>query len=142
VTAAMDDYEAIRQLKGRYFRTMDTKDWDGMRQVFTDDLVTDNTASPGGTVIEGADVFMAFLREVLGPVTTVHHGHTPEITITSPTTATGIWAMEDMLRWPDGSEIHGYGHYHEVYEKVDGDWRIKRLTLTRLRNDTTAPANA
>ena len=137
----MDDYEAIRQLKGRYFRTMDTKDWDGMRQVFTDDLVTDNTASPGGTVVEGADVFMAFLREVLGPVTTVHHGHTPEITITSPTTATGIWAMEDMLRWPDGSEIHAYGHYHETYEKVDGDWRIKSLTLTRLRNDyTPAPS--
>ena len=28
--------------------------------------------------------------------------------------------MEDMLRWPDGTELHGYGHYHETYEKVDG----------------------
>ena len=32
----MDDVEAIKRLKARYFRTMDTKDWDGMRQVFTD----------------------------------------------------------------------------------------------------------
>jgi len=34
----VDDIEAIKQLKARYFRTMDTKDWKAMRQVFTDDL--------------------------------------------------------------------------------------------------------
>ncbi len=45
--------------------------------------------------------------------------------------------MEDMLRWPDGTELHGYGHYHEVYAKVDGAWRIRSSTLTRLRMDFT-----
>ena len=40
----MDDVEAIKQLKARYFRTMDTKDWAGMCQVFTDDVVVDTTA--------------------------------------------------------------------------------------------------
>jgi SnoaL-like domain len=29
-----DDIEAIRQLKARYFRLMDTKDWDGFRASF------------------------------------------------------------------------------------------------------------
>ena len=43
--------------------------------------------------------------------------------------------MEDMLRWPNGSELHGFGHYHETYEKADGRWRIKTMTLTRLRMD-------
>ena len=38
--------------------------------------------------------------------------------------------MEDMLRWPDGTELHGYGHYHETYEKVGDTWRIKTLKLT------------
>src|SRR2546425_2749176 len=90
----VDDVKAIEQLKARYFRTMDTKDWDGMRKVFADGVVMDTTAS-GGTVIVGADDFMAFLRETLADVVTVHHGHTPEIELTSPTTATGIWAMED-----------------------------------------------
>lgn len=130
----MDDVEAIRQLKARYFRTMDTKDWSGMRQVFADDVVMD-TSSSGGGVIAGADEFLAFLEPTLEGVVTVHHGHMPEIDVTSPTTATGIWAMEDMLRWPDGSEMHGYGHYLETYEKVDGEWRIKSSTLTRLRTD-------
>jgi uncharacterized protein (TIGR02246 family) len=130
----VDDIEAIKQLKARYFRTMDTKDWDGMRDVFTDDVVVDTTASGGG-VVRGADEFMSFLREAIGDVVTVHHGHTPEIDLTSSTTATGVWAMEDMLRWPNGTELHGFGHYHETYDKADGTWRIKRTTLTRLRLD-------
>jgi hypothetical protein len=60
----VDDLEAIRRLKARYFRTMDTKDWVGMRQVFTDDVVVD-TSEAGGGVVEGADEFMTFLQEVL-----------------------------------------------------------------------------
>ena len=134
----MDDIEAIEQLKARYFRTMDTKDWSGMRRVFADDVVMDTTSSGGG-VISGADEFLAFLEPTLRDVVTVHHGHMPEIQLTSPTTATGIWSMEDMLRWPDGTEMHGYGHYHETYAKVDGEWRITTSTLTRLRTDFRTP---
>jgi hypothetical protein len=135
----VDDIEAIKQLKARYFRLMDTKDWEAMRrEVFAHDVVVD-TSSSGGGVIAGADPFVAFLREAIGDVVTVHHGHMPEIELTSATTATGIWAMEDMLRWPNGMELHGYGHYHETYEKVDGAWRIKSTTLTRLRTDFTQP---
>ncbi len=136
----MDDIEAIKQLKGRYCRLMDTKDWDGYRRVFTNDVTMDTTDA-GGNVITGADDFVEFLVGVIGDAVTVHQCHTPEIGVSSPTSATGIWAMEDMLRYPDGTELHGYGHYHEVYEKQDGEWRIKSSTLTRLRADFTMPAN-
>lgn len=133
----MDDIEAIRQLKARYCRTMDTKDWAGMRQVFADDVTMDTTAS-GGSLMTGADDFMAFLREAIGDVVTVHHCHMPEIDITSPNTASGIWAMEDQLRFPDGTELSGYGHYHEAYVRLEDGWRIQSCTLTRLRMDFTA----
>src|SRR5262249_14114223 len=138
VSRVTDDIEAIKQLKARYFRTMDTKDWAGMRAVFTDDVVVDTSASDGG-VVEGADAFMAFLQGVLADVITVHHGHMPEIELTSPTTATGVWAMEDVLRWPNGLELRGYGHYHETYVKLGAAWRIKSTTLTRLRRDIINP---
>src|SRR6476620_10983484 len=72
----MDDVEAIKQLKGRYCRTMDTKDWAAMRQVFTDDVEMDTTASGGG-VVTGADDFIEFLEATLGETITVHHGHMP-----------------------------------------------------------------
>ena len=116
---------------------MDTKDWQEMRRVFADDAVIDTTDSGGG-VIAGADAFMSFLQETLAGVITVHHGHMPEITLTSPVNASGIWALQDMLIWPDGSRMHGYGHYHETYEKIDGTWLIRTSTLTRLHMDFTA----
>lgn len=138
-----EDIEAIKQLKARYFRCMDIKDWDGMRQVFAQDVHVD-TSGDGGGIQDDADDFMTMLRSNIEDVVTVHHGHMPEITLTSPTTATGIWAMEDHLWWPEGSplkHLHGYGHYHETYEKgADGTWRITSLKLTRLRVDLETPS--
>jgi len=136
--------EEIKQLKARYFRCMDTKDWAGFEQVFATDAVMDMSSemrdqTTRGGITRGAAQIAAMVRTVVGPVVTVHHGHMPEIEITSPTTARGVWAMEDKLRWPEGSPVrtmHGYGHYHETYERTDDGWRIKTITLTRLRVDT------
>ena len=134
----MDDLEAIRQLKARYFRTMDTKDWAGMRAVFTDDVVMD-TSEAGGSVVTGADEFLAFLQEMLEGATTVHQGHMPEIELASDTTATGVWALNDIVIFPTGVRLDGYGHYHETYRKVAGEWRIASSKLTRLHMDFTVP---
>jgi uncharacterized protein (TIGR02246 family) len=137
----LEAIEAIRRLKARYFRCMDTKDWGGFAEVFAPDAVMDMT-SEGSEVTTGSREIAGFVEGVIGDVTTVHHGHMPEIELTSPTTATGIWAMEDKLRWPEEAAfgtMHGYGHYHETYEKVDGEWRIKTLELSRLRVDFDPP---
>ena len=139
--AAVED---IKQLKARYFRCMDTKDWDGFRDVFTVDARLDTSGEmppsddPDAGIVVGNEAIRAFVRGSVDEVVTVHHGHMPEIAIMSPTTATGIWSMEDMLRWPEGSPMkamHGYGHYLETYAKVDGTWLIATLELTRLRRD-------
>jgi uncharacterized protein (TIGR02246 family) len=137
----MDDLEAIRRLKARYFRTMDMKDWDGMRQVFTDDVVMD-TAEAGGGVVTGADEFLTFLRETLADAVTVHHGHMPEIELTSESTATGIWALHDIVIFPNGVRLDGHGHYHETYEKQADGWRISASKLTRLHMDLKMPEGA
>jgi uncharacterized protein (TIGR02246 family) len=129
-----EDIEAIKRLKARYFRCLDTKDWAGLRAVFTDDLVADSTEA-GGRVIDGADAFIVFLQEVLAGATTVHQGHMPEIELTSPTTATGIWALHDIVIWPTGLRLDGHGHYHETYAKTDAGWRISTSRLTRLHTD-------
>ena len=137
-----DDIEAIKQLKARYFRMMDLKDWDGLAAVFTDDVEIDMTGEGAGITHSVAE-YMPFLRDAIEPVLTVHHGHMPEIELTSATTARGIWSMEDKLWWPEGSPIahlHGYGHYHETYEKTAAGWRIKTMRLTRLHREVEAPA--
>jgi uncharacterized protein (TIGR02246 family) len=135
----MDDIEEIKQLKARYFRCLDTKDWEGFRDVLAPDVTVD-TSGDDGRVHHGRDAFVEFLQPVLAEVVTVHQGHMPEIALTSSTTATGIWAMEDLLEFgPDGPvrTLHGRGHYHETYVKLDGEWKIRSTRLTRLRLDVT-----
>jgi len=139
----MDDIEEIKKLKARYFRGLDTKNWDLYRSVFTDDIVftylgtIDKVFTYLGTgdVVAGLDAFMEYVRSLT--MTSVHHGHMPEIELTSPTTATGIWSMEDHVRWTDGYQSHGYGHYFETYEKAEERWRIKTMKLAYLRTDRT-----
>ena len=121
-----------KQLKARYCRHLDTKDWQAWRSLFTDDFLSD-TSPAGGKVIQGADDFVAFTRKSLRSQATVHQVHAPEIELTSATTARGVWALEDVVRFGPGVNLRGYGHYTETYEKVDGQWFIASSTLTRLR---------
>ncbi len=131
--------EDIKQLKARYFRGMDQRRFDDvMAPVFARDAHLD----ADGFTADGRDGIIAFLKRVLADARTVHHGHMPEITVTSATTAHGIWAMFDYVEFTapeagDGSRVglHGYGHYEEDYVVEDGAWRIANLRLTRLRVD-------
>lgn len=132
--AALAEIEAIRTLKARYCRLLDTKQWSLWRALFADDFRSD-TSPAGGKVIVGADEFVDFTRRSLGDRATVHQVHAPEIELTSPTTATGVWALEDVVRLGPGVNLRGYGHYTETYEKVDGRWLFTSSTLTRLRED-------
>lgn len=128
------DLEAIKALKARYFRLLDTKDWAAFRELFTDDVAIDTTAA-GGSVTEDADEFVAFLVDVLADAVTVHQGHMPEIELTGPDSATGVWALHDIVVFPSGLRLDGYGHYSETYARTADGWRIASSTLTRLHQD-------
>ena len=135
----MDDYEAIRRLKARYCRFLDTKDYEAWKALFAPDVVVklDMAISTGGADgqtapdLNGLDAFVPVVLGGVEHAQTKHHVHTPEIDLTSDTTASAIWAMEDLLLFPDGGELFGAGHYHETYEKRDGGWVITSLHLTR-----------
>lgn len=138
MTDRQDDIEAIKRVKARYFRCLDTRDWEGWGRVFAADAVLE---VPEADVVEhGRDAIVASVSAALTGATTVHHGHMPEIELTGPDTARGIWAMFDYVEWPpsDSGErigLRGYGHYHEEYVREDGEWRIARTRLVRLRVD-------
>jgi hypothetical protein len=132
--------ESIKRLKAQYCRYLDAKDWAAWRSIFTDDFVSD-TAEAGGKLIIGADDFVAFTRNSIGrrSQATAHQVHTPEIELTSATTARGVWALQDVVRFGPGVTLVGYGHYHETYENIAGKWLIKSSKLTRLREDIVTP---
>jgi ketosteroid isomerase-like protein len=124
------DWLEICNLKARYCRCLDTKDWAGYAAVFTDDLILDTSGS-GGERIEGRDAAVAYVRSSVEAAITTHHVHTPEIEVDGDT-ATGIWAMQDRNIWPAGRKLLGFGHYHEVYRRVEGQWLIAESRLTRI----------
>lgn len=131
------DWLEICNLKARYCRCLDTKDWDGYAAVYAADAVLDTSPS-GGLRVEGRDALVAYVRSSISEDTiTTHHVHAPEITIEGEC-ATGIWAMQDRNIWPNGRKLLGFGHYHERYVRVGGAWRIAESLLTRINMELSA----
>lgn len=133
----------IAELKARYCRAVDTKDWKAYRGVFADKGTFDITTDmPEGGLFTDPDLFVENASRGLTGVISVHHVHNPEIEMLSDTSAKAIWAMEDMLQWTadsgaPGQKLHGMGHYTETYEKQAKGWVITSLILSRLRLDFT-----
>ncbi len=133
------EVEKIKQLKARYFQLLDQKRWDEWQMVFCEDCVIDTTQETDDTpILHGRRAFYELLPPVLEGVKTVHHGHMPQIELTSSTTASGTWSMEDHLWWPPekmgGRYMWGKGWYFEKYRlDPDGEWRILELKLRRIR---------
>jgi uncharacterized protein (TIGR02246 family) len=125
------DIEAIKQLRGRYSRAIDTKDWD----LFGASLTEDARLSTDGGINEGREAIVTAVSGALANATTMHHQHTPEIEITGPDAATGIWAMNDIVHLGT-FVLRGFGHYAEEYVRTSEGWKIKSSTLTRVRVDT------
>jgi hypothetical protein len=145
----LSDLEALRTLKARYCRYCDTKQWELFFDLFTEDAVFDVRAgasvepdlTDGDFADMGYQVGRANIAKTVAimsaNITSVHHCHTPELELTSPDTATGIWALEDRLDYSAGpiKSVHGFGHYHETYVRQGDTWRIRTLRVTRLRVD-------
>jgi hypothetical protein len=141
---------AIELLKATYFNDVDTKNWIALRQLFTPDAVVDTTGS-FGPYFPNRDSFIAFTSLTLSAINTRHQGYDPQIDLTSDTTASAVWTMQDRLSLAGLVTIHGYGHYTDNYEEVDGQWRITYSKLTRtgfalefpaFQNFATGLANA
>lgn len=129
--------EDIKLLKARYFRMIDSKNWSGFEALFALDASFDISDDIPGCVITGSANILSAIVPSLAAAISIHHGYCPEIEITSGTIANGIWAMEDVLRWPEGGDspiksLHGYGHYLETYRRINGRWLIQSLQLKRL----------
>ena len=138
----LEDIEAIRQLKYRYLRGVDLKDWDLLTSTFTPDAVS--AYDGGNQTHDGRDAIVGWLRSALEkPIVTLHQVHNPEIEITSSTTAKGTWYLEDRVinrgpaypEMPARSILTGAAFYADEYRKVEGEWKISRTGYERTYFD-------
>jgi hypothetical protein len=97
--------------------------------------------------MEGRENIAETIGSAGGPETVlIHHLFSDEIDVESASSAHGVWAMEDIVTRSENAEVseivpfkgmHGFGHYHAHFVKVDGSWYIAELKQTRLRLDFT-----
>lgn len=127
------DLEDIKRLKHRYLRLLDLKRWDEL----ADCLAADATADYGhaDTTHEGRGAILTFLRDALGTaaIITSHRAGQPEIDLTGPDTATGTWALRDVVIATEHDvTIRGASFYHDRYARTPDGWRIAHTGYERL----------
>lgn len=127
------EIEAIKNVKYRYIRAVDLRDWDLLETVLTEDACARYSA--GKLSFDGRDAIVAFLRDSMPPkeMLSAHRVHHPEIELTGPGTATARWALDDVVIFPASNfMIRGAAYYEDEMVKVDGEWRIHRTGYRRL----------
>lgn len=124
---------AIEELKYRYLRGVDLKDWD----LLASTLAEDATASYSGGVVtlSGRNAIVKYMRDNLGSETrlTSHKVHHPEIALGDDGTASGTWALEDLVLDLDtGARIEGSAYYEDRYVRNDTGWLIQATGYRRV----------
>jgi len=130
--ADLVEIELIKRLKYKYMRCLAQKLWDEMADCLTEDAVA--AYSGGKYTFAGRDAILEFFRRAMGKTSFLssHRVHHPEIDLTGPATATGTWALEDVV--VDASRdfaLRGAAFYTDAYVKQADRWRIARTSYKR-----------
>ena len=122
---ALEDLEAIRALKARYFFCCDQKDPAGMRECFAAGEVLIDYGRVG--VFSDRDELIEVF-ERLGcaqHIVEMHHGVNPQITLIGDGRARGSWGLHyQQINTRDGTLTQLGATYDDEYRKIDGAWKI------------------
>jgi hypothetical protein len=134
----MGDIEAIKQVKYRYLRALDTKDWDVFADTLTEDVTGDYGASLGQEHhFTDRVALVDFMKSSLGPSIISEHRVThPEIEVTGDE-ATATWYLQDRVIVADFNfMLIGAAFYHDTYRRTADGWKISATTYDRTYDAT------
>ena len=94
----LEDIEKIRQLKYRYWRSIDTGDIAALEELFTEDVRVDYIGGSYRWQMQGRDkIIESIAQSFHANAVACHTGHHPEIEVLTDTTATGTWYLTDVF---------------------------------------------
>ncbi len=138
----MADIEAVKQVKYRYLRALDTKRWDEFADTLTDDVVGDYGPSVGEELHFTNRVDLVnFMRKSLGPAVITEHRVThPEITVNGDE-ASATWYLQDRVIVADFNfMLIGAAFYRDSYRRTDDGWKISGTGYDRTYEATMSLA--
>jgi hypothetical protein len=128
----LEDLEAIKRVKYKYFRCIDKGLWDEIGDCFTEDALADYGPD---WQFKGRATIVEFFKETIGPAYSmcVHQGHNPEIDFTSGSTAKGQWELDNfMVSSETNMGVWIAAFYEDEYTKEKGEWKIKMTRVVFL----------
>jgi len=129
----VDAVEAICRLKYAYFRLLDTKQFEELGALFTEDGTADYESAP--RPYSGRVEIVDFLTTSMTDpgMVTLHQGHHPEIDVADDGTATGTWYLSDRVIVPAYDFLlEGTALYEDTYALVDGRWKFTHTGYQRI----------
>ncbi len=125
----LEDIEAIKRLKCKYWRCVDRKLWNELAECFTEDAVADYGPR---RKCQGRQAIIQFLKQSLGQESsaTFHMGHNAEIEITGDNTARGTWVLNDYIVIQSNTKRKGWGFYDDEYVRENDQWKKKATKMT------------
>ena len=124
--ADVDAIEAIKQVKYRYLRALDTKHWDDFAETLTEDIVGDYGSSLGKEhhFTNRTDLVEYMRTSMPTGVITEHRVTHPEITVDGDEGA-ATWYLQDRVIVPEYNfMLFGAGFYHDRYRRTPDGWKI------------------
>jgi hypothetical protein len=125
-THAIADRLAVEDVIVRYFELVDSKGWDQMDEVFTEDTTASWVA---GSVIEGWEAVAGAMRHMSGSdeILTFHHvsSMTPHVEGDSATVSPRVQAMHVGLGPRDGLFYESLAVQPTLLVRTPEGWRIK-----------------
>ena len=128
----LEDIEAIKKLKAKYFRCCDLRLPDEMADCLMDNVRVDYDKIG---VFEDRKSFIAVFVELgcRDNIIDLHHGHNPEIEIHGDESASGFWELYFYTVDTDAKTARQLGgYYQDEYCKLNGEWRIRSTKFTSL----------
>lgn len=121
----LEDIEAIKQLKARYWFACDQRDAQGIKDCF----VNQGLLIDFGFIGQFTDIdqFLALFLQMTDKPSHIdlHHGLAPEIQIIDEVSACGRWRMQFQLieTQTQVAQFMG-GYYQDQYRKQGQEWKI------------------
>ncbi|WP_026918840.1 nuclear transport factor 2 family protein [Gordonia shandongensis] len=129
-----DPIREIEELKYRYLRAVDTRDWTALADTLTEDVVTDYGTSLGGRTLSftGRDAVIDYLSTAMSGTLIIEHRVDHPILRIDGDSATGSWYLQDRVLVPDHDVmIVGAAFFRDEYRRTDGGWRISATGYDR-----------